>query len=585
MSCLSSRAQQPGDIRTRWTVSALLVTVGAALLSAHPILGALAGRRHAYSLGTVLLLGVMALIAALWPLAGEPGGERRPRALAMALTFAAGFGVLVWSALDLLEPVFAGPPDPRRADMLVVIGRAVDTLLAGRNPYTVHKVPWDVPLAYGPLLWTPHVISRLFRFDFRILTLVAQFVIPALCFLSAAIRAGQRDVVRTVVLFGLGAGAALHPGMMSFHQIGHTQVYWPLLAVFALLLYEQRWTAASICLGLLASARTPLLALAPVFFIYLRVRSALTVTRVAAYAAAALAPYIPFLLVDAAGVKDGVVDSYIRVMKEYVWRSTPWAVETYGITGRLLEHGWEGYVEIVQAASLGVTYIAAWRATRLGRRVEPWLAFSLLVFAMTTLWSVTYIYYDVWLLLVGALLAYDGSWKVLFGTRPSIGIAAASVAAATVVLGSAAIRPGGSLLIDVGERESAGFTGGGFGADVSVRDGNRSMVWIQGTSARVRLPRAGWTGGTIRVALRPHVPHSEQRQRVLASLNGHAIGVATLREGWQVISFATERAHWTYGLNVLELFFDYSAPVDGIVGSDPGEPLDTPGAIDFIAVD
>jgi hypothetical protein len=76
---------------------------------------------------------------------------------------------------------------------------------------------------------------------------------------------------------------------------------------------------------------------------------------------------------------------YLKVMKGYVWHSTTWAVDTYGITGRLLEQGLERYVEIVQLVSLAITYALSSRSLRQGARPEPWMALALLVFSMTSL--------------------------------------------------------------------------------------------------------------------------------------------------------------------------------------------------------
>jgi hypothetical protein len=78
-------------------------------------------------------------------------------------------------------------------------------------------------------------------------------------------------------------------------------------------------------------------------------------------------PYLPFLIIDPAAVKNGVFDTYQRVMKTYVWQSTRWAVETYGVTGRLLEYGKQQYVELVQVLSLGLTYVFAWDRCRAAR--------------------------------------------------------------------------------------------------------------------------------------------------------------------------------------------------------------------------
>jgi hypothetical protein len=406
-----------------------------------------------------------------------------------------------------------------------------------------------------------------------------------LCFLSAGVRAGQGDATRAAVLFALGAGTALHPGVRSFHQIGHTQVYWRVLPILYLLIYQERWTAAAICLGLLASARTPLLALAPVLFIHLYVRGALTARRGLIFIAAVLLPYLPFLIADPGAVKTGMVDTYMRVMKAQVWPHKG-AVDTFGVTGRLLEYAMPQYIEAAHVISLGLVYVCAWRALARRSRIEPWLPLALLAFAMTTLWSVVYLFYDVWLFLTCALLVYDGSWNVLPRRgRPGSAIAAATLAAAIVVLASAAVKPGARFALDIGAPGTAGYTGGGFGADVAEEVDGRSAVWIEGASARIRLPRAGWTGATIRLVIRPNVPYRGARQTIIASLNGQNLGGRPLVDGWQEIAFRTERAQWIYGFNVLDLFFAYAAPLGGDRPSSSGARREIAAALDVVSVE
>ncbi len=90
--------------------------------------------------------------------------------------------------------------------------------------------------------------------------------------LAASLRAGSGDVARAAALACLGAALALNPDILRFHPIGHTQIYWPLLLVFAAALAGRRWIAAAICLGLLVAARTTMIALVPVFFLHLWTR-------------------------------------------------------------------------------------------------------------------------------------------------------------------------------------------------------------------------------------------------------------------------------------------------------------------------
>ena len=154
-----------------------------------------------------------------------------------------------------------------------------------------------------------------------------------------------------------------------------------------------------------------------------------------------------------------------------------------------------------------------------------------------------------------------------------------AAACAAIVIATAAVRPGASYTLDVGDASTAGYTGGGFGQDLAVEDDGRRVVWIEGETARVRLPRAGWRGATIRISIRPHAAHAGPTQRVSAALNGHALGVAVLRDEWQEITFPSRARDWRFGFNVLDLSFSYAVP------ARDGDARAVSAAIDRITVD
>jgi hypothetical protein len=202
---------------------------------------------------------------------------------------------------------------------------------------------------------------------------------------------------------------------------------------------------------------------------------------------------------------------------------------------------------------------------------------------MTTLWPVSYLYFDVWVLLASGLLA-SGGFGALSGFRLSRRVASIAAVCTAIVLTAAAIRPGSSYSLDIGEPSTAGFTGGGFGRDAAVEDEGRQVVWIEGETARVRVPRAGWLGATIRIAIKPNVfpagaPNGGLVQRVSAMLNGRTLGVSTLSPGWQEITFASRGGDWFYGFNVLDLQFTYAVPMSG------GDGRALSAAIDRISID
>jgi hypothetical protein len=322
-----------------------------------------------------------------------------------------------------------------------------------------------------------------------------------------------------------------------------------------------------------------MVALVPVFFLCLATNRVLSLRHLVWFALAAGLPFLPFVLADPGSVYYAMFGVYLEVMKGFVWYSTTWTENTYGLTGRLLERGLERYVEVAQLASLAATYLLSWRSLRHGGRPEPWMALALLVFSMTTLWPVSYLYFDVWVLLACGLLACDG-FAVLPSRMIARRVTSVAAACAAVVLAAAAIRPGSSYTLDIGEPSIAGYTGGGFGQDLVTEDEGRRVVWVEGETARVRVPRAGWRGATIRMAIRPHSPRAGLVQRVSVAINGRVLGVATLADRWQEIGFPSRARDWRYGFNVLDLSFSYALPADP--PSDDRRALSA--AVDWVSV-
>jgi hypothetical protein len=537
-----------------------------------------------YALGTVVLLAVGALMCVTWPDARphqRPPPAGRWRVALQCLVAAGGAGLIATAAARTLPAVFSGPPDVSRGDMLVAIDHAVARFLSGGNPYSLYRIPWEVTLVYGPWLWMPYALPRVLAFDPRLLTLVAQSVVPAACVWAAVICIRRDRVLDAAMLLLLATGLALHPRILTFHAIGHTQVYWPLLLVFGWLVHAERWSSAAFVAGSLVAARTTMVSLLPVLVMYLFVRRELTVGRLAIMALGVGLPFLPFLAVDHRALVNGLVGSYMKTMKEFVWASTSWAQNTYGTTGLLLRHGLQAYVEIVQMVALLITYVLAWRAFKRGARVEPWLALALLVFSMTTLWPVHYIYFDVFVLVAAALassvLAVPWAGWRLAGT-----VAMVLAATVTAVVLVAAVQTGAAFTIDVGTPGSEGFTGGGFGRDVAVVEGGRTAVWIEGQTARVRLPRAARSATAVHVVARAHPAPGAAAQRVTARLNGRALGLATLGPQWTELKFTAPRGAWYYGFNVLDLTFAYAA--DAAARDKDGRPRQLSAAIDSVRV-
>jgi hypothetical protein len=538
-----------------------------------------------YGLPTMLLIAVIACLCLLWPDVPSSGRPipARARILLTLLVLASGLWVCAKAVTLMLPSVFAGRTNPFAADMLVVIELGVRQFLDGANPYRIYQVPWDVPLPYGPYLWGPFVLPIALNSDPRMLTLVACLVVPAACIWAAAACVQHGRPAASALFMVLAAATLLHPAAQRFSSIGHTQVYWPLLFVFAWLLRSERWTAAGIVIGCLVVARTTMVSLVPVFLIFLWHRRLLTTWRTMALTAAVVIPFLPFLIADPGALWYALYGSYQKVMKEFVWRTTQGAHTTIGVTGFLLRHHAERFSEVTQAVGMVAVYALAWRAMGRGARPEPWLALALLIFSMTSLWPVIYVYFDVFILIAAALVA-----SVLAPGRPlrhlAFGMVVLCTSALAIVLGAAAVRPGAAPVIDVGAPSSLPFSGPGFERADRFVEGERSYARVSATVGTIRIPRASRASSSVHVIAKGCSSQTAV-QRVEAWLNGQSLGSAVLKNDWEDIAFKAPARTWYYGVNMLDLRFISPLVAGEASGSDPVAATPGCAAIDLVKVE
>jgi hypothetical protein len=237
----------------------------------------------------------------------------------------------------------------------------------------------------------------------------------------------------------------------------------------------------------------------------------------------------PFLVWDAYAVWDGMVATYPRVMKEVVWTSTgTGATDTLGLTGWLLAHRLERLIEPSQLIAMPVVYGLAWIPILRGARPLPWMGLSLLVFSMTSLWPVFYIYYDVLLLFVSAALAETLDTRL--GLKSWVLTLAVSVA---LVAGLLNFRAVPNPEFSAGSRMAAKAFG-------------------HGPSA-IALPRRSTSAADIVIGYQTRQPFDEDDALVTAYLNGKALWTARLLDSPPEMRFVAPTSVWRIGHNRLEL--------------------------------
>ena len=431
-----------------------------------------------------------------------------------------------------MHQILTIPHDPLRADMLLVIQEGLHRVLAGKNPYTIYNVPWPAPLPYGPLMWGPFAIPMLMRADVRFVTVAGELFAPVVCAIAAAMSAWRGRLVPAAACIVVLAAMTFNPDLEHFATIGHTPAYWPLLVLFAWLVAAERWSAAALLLGLLVTARTTMVAMIPALLItvWLRDRKAIVAAAILV-AAGASVPFLPFAIWDARALAYALYGSYQNVIKTFVWPSTTWVQHTIGTTGVLLANHLQQWTEALQIAVMAATYALCWIAIRRGRAPLVWMTLSLMVFSMTSIWPVSYLYLDV-LVLLAAALVVETAWFPEHASLSRIFSAWGISAAATVVV----VITASFVMLPW----SLPFTAGATWRD-DPRVATAVLVRRATTPALIEIETGAAPAG---------VPLS---QPMTATFNGEMIGTFGLVSDHGVVTLVVPSRLWQIGVNKLEM--------------------------------
>jgi hypothetical protein len=530
----------------------LLLALNVLLLSSPDLLEPRLGGSRAFLLVTALITLVNLTLTWCWPRM-TPSADAAPARTdtAAALVAATAVAIVIGAtAVAWLREILIYPHDSARADMLVVAQLGIRRLLQGGDPYRMFQVPWDLALPYGPMLWAPLIAPHLLHADVRFVTLIGFLFVPFACAIVSAVEAARGRRWSSLGWAIVACAIAWSPALRQFVSIGHTPSYWPLLALFAWLVTQERWHAAAFLAGVLIVARTTMVCVAPVLAIAIwhrdraKLRGALPLIAVTA-----VVPFIPFALWDWPALKYAVYGSYPAIVKNSIWPQIYWREHLIGVTGRLLMLGLQNYIEIIQVTALLAVYAASAVAMRAGRRPLPWMALALLAFSMTALWPVVYLYFDVCLLMVCGALS-EVAW--VRSLRPARAWSTVLAGSMLLVAACAWLTVPVNASIDAGTAADRPYLYSGFSSD--EREGDVTFAWIDGTKANVLVPRLSRRDATIDLVCEPHLPARDAVQRLSASLNGTIIGTVTLTDGWQHVELAAPARAWQYGVNELTLF-------------------------------
>ena len=342
-----------------------------------------------------------------------------------------------------------------------------------------------------------------------------------------------------------------------FLLIGHTPVYWPLIALFALTTSGRRYRTAAVVLGVLLGARSPMIALVPTYFILLWRNDRRAIAPAAVLLVLTVAvTFGPFLLWDWRTLMYGMYGNYVRVIHDFVWTQTNWMSSTLGIdapAGRVrMVPGRRPRAGSGVGADLWADVVAA-TARRVGSALVVPRAHRPSV--MTTLWPVWYVFLDVFVLGLSFFVAEhvrelrSAPWKSMAGT---------TALAASAIFITLLINPGVYYTIEAGRRAQVASQ-----KRVRRRSSKRARDASRGRRAsavHLRLPRGLRTNASIQIECDPFTVQGAPAQTMGASLNGSPIGQVTLSPGWQTVTFPTRARAWRIGHNDVTLFFRYALP-------------------------
>jgi hypothetical protein len=321
-------------------------------------------------------------------------------------------------------------------------------------------------------------------------------------------------------------------------------------------------------LGVLTAGRFTMMAMVPVFFmgLWCRDRSRFTMAALTSIAIVALI-LLPFFLWDPAAMWRGMITNYTTGLKLSVWQSSAeWAIQTIGLTGWLLSHGLERFVELSQASAMAIVFVAAWRAVRRGAAILPYMALALFAFSMTTVWPVYYIHFDVVLLLASSAMAEAAGmmskrtalrvWPLTLACTVTVVVVVVGAVASPAPIVVAAETLGPNLLLQ------------GFLRPES--DGSRRFRWISGTRAAILLPRSSASAADLVMTGQPFVAAGGGPQHVTAVLNGVSLGTLQAAGGWQTLRWNVPANAWRVGSNELQLLFPPARSLKALgLGDDP----------------
>jgi len=200
-------------------------------------------------------------------------------------------GAMIVGLLIYVAALASSPLEASRADMLPVIMQAIDSFLAGSDPYTLdYRAITANPFFYPPSQWLIFLPVRIAGLDLRLLNLLSLAAMVALVEYQARRgRSGLRAGIYPVLLSPL-----VYPMMLA----GQVWPYWLCILGFATLVLRERWISAAAVIAFAIGMRQTAILPAGAALVGMLTRGEPIIWARALLAALAvlLAAFVPFII-------------------------------------------------------------------------------------------------------------------------------------------------------------------------------------------------------------------------------------------------------------------------------------------------
>jgi hypothetical protein len=281
------------------------------------------------------------------------------------------------------------------ADMPRIVAAGVSLLLEGHHPYQHVQVPWDVPMAYQPGMFLPHVIPGLIGVDTRQAAAVASVLVPALWIIGFGRRGAWALLATTLVCL---------PWLCAKNQVFmpttvQTPTWWPWCALGALLFLDGRWRSAGILWGLAAASRQHVIGAVILLALHLlrrgEKREALGFSLAALLTL--LAVYLPFLLAGTGAFHAMIIEplEYNRaiLLEHHLPTPPPELYQCMGFGNWLVTlPGFPTWMLPLQILVTVFLWICTWRWVKSSAAAVAMAGFALIAFNFLLNWPVYYLH-------------------------------------------------------------------------------------------------------------------------------------------------------------------------------------------------